>query len=107
MSGLDGPGAVSLNSTPRLIVITAVRLTGGATHEHITDVQWQSASSTGLTTRQALVEWLQASSANCAVVATATEHVPILVVTPQGGTPQLRTGANGSLTDHLLRLPRF
>lgn len=90
-----------------MIEITAVRVTGGATHEHITDVRWQSASSTGLTTRQALVEWLQASSTNQAIVAGEAEHVPVVIYKPPGETPQLRTRAYGEWTDHLLELPRF
>ena len=34
-------------------------------------------------------------------------RITVLVVRPSGGTPYLRTYANGTWTDNLLSLPRF
>jgi hypothetical protein len=90
-----------------MIHITAIRLTGGEGHEHVTDLQWNSVSTAGQSSRAALIEWLRASSANQAVVADASKHVPLFVVELFNSTPFLRTHADGAWTDHLLRLPRF
>jgi catechol-2,3-dioxygenase len=90
-----------------VIEITAIRLADGTTHEHIVAVQWQTASSTGQTSRQGLIDWLNASPENRAIVAGEGEDVPVLVVEPPDGTLQVRTFAHGRWTDHLLALPRF
>jgi len=91
-----------------VIQITAIRLDGGDGHAHITDLQWQSTSiPAGQSTRAALVEWLNASSANQAMVAGEAEHVPVLVVMPFEKEPYLRTHADGTWTNHLLGLSRF
>ena len=42
-----------------------------------------------------------------AYVESSTSKVEVGVVKPQGGTPYLRTFANGTWTDNLLSLPRF
>jgi hypothetical protein len=90
-----------------MIQITAVRLAGGTTHAHITHVQWQTASSTGQTTGQGLVEWLNANDENQAIVERESEHVSVLVVEAPDTTPHVRTRASGGWTDDLLALPRF
>jgi hypothetical protein len=92
---------------PALIEIAAVRLDGGDDHEHITDVLWQSASSYGVSTREALVDWLNAGNQNRAVVEGQEERVPLLVVEAPGHAPYVRTYADGAWTDHLLGLQRF
>ncbi|HZL06523.1 MAG TPA: DUF3892 domain-containing protein [Coriobacteriia bacterium] len=88
--------------------ITAIRLSqGGYTHEHITDVKWTSYEndSSGQSTKAATVEWIDNGGA--AYVESASTKVQVGVVKPQGGTPYLRTYANGTWTDNLLSLPRF
>jgi hypothetical protein len=90
-----------------VIEVTAIRLEGGDAHEHITDVLWHSASSSGQTSRQALVDWLSEGRENQAIVAGEGEHVPILVIAPFEKEPYFRTHADGMWTNHLLGLPRF
>jgi hypothetical protein len=91
-----------------MIEITAVRLTGGIGHEHITDVMWRSeATPAGLTSRQALVGWLSTSSSNRAVALDGQGTVQVEVVRSAGEPPYLRARAGGTWTDDLLALPRF
>jgi catechol-2,3-dioxygenase len=90
-----------------MIEITAVRLEGGNDHQHITHVVWQSASSTGHTSRQALIEWLRVDSTNEAGVVNERGRVPIHVVTPIDAPAYIRTQVDGAWTDDLLALPRF
>jgi hypothetical protein len=110
-SGCEGPRARRQSASRKarqVIEITAIRLKGGDGHEHITDLQWQStAIPAGQSTRQALVEWLNASSENQAVVAGEAEHVPVLVVAQFDKEPYLRTHTDGTWTNHLLGLSRF
>jgi hypothetical protein len=88
-----------------VIEITAVRLEGGTTHEHITDVQWATASAAGQMGRQPLIDWLNAGGD--AIAAHEDEHVPLLVVEPSDRAPYVRTHADGTWTNDLLGLPRF
>jgi hypothetical protein len=90
-----------------VIRITAVRLEGGTDHEHITEVLWEGASSSGHTSGPALVEWLKASSANTAVVGRDGDQVAIFVVEPSDDGAYVRTKAEGTWGDDLLALPRF
>jgi hypothetical protein len=90
-----------------VIEITAVRLEAGTTHEHITDVQWATASAAGRMGRQPLIDWLNASSEHQAVVAHDREYVPMLVVEPFERAPYVRTYADGTWRNDLLGLPRF
>lgn len=100
-------GWVAARKARRVIQITAVRLEGGTEHEHISEVLWEGASSSGHTSRQALVDWLKATSANQAVVGEGCDHVPVLVVEPSDGGAYVRTRADGAWRDDLLALPRF
>ena len=90
-----------------MIRITAVRMEGGTEHEHIIEVLWEGASSSGHTSRGALIDWLNASSANKAVVEVDGEHVAVLVVEEAAGASYVRTQADGVWRDDLLKLPRF
>lgn len=68
-----------------MIQITAVRLGG---HEHITDLLWRSeATSAGLSSRQALVDWLTASSSNQAVVLQGSRVIHVEIVRAVGEVP--------------------
>jgi hypothetical protein len=69
-----------------MIEITAIRLDGGTAHEHITHLQWHSKSSSGLSSREALIEWLNERSENQAVVAGKGEC-------PGAGSGTTRAGA--------------
>jgi len=90
-----------------LIRITAVRMEGGTEHLHITEVLWEGASSSGHTSRGALIDWLKASSANRAVVGGDGKGVAVLVAEETAGAPYVRTQADGAWRDDLLGLPRF
>lgn len=91
-----------------MIEITAIRLQGGEGHEHITDVMWRrETTSIGQTARQAIVDWLDESNDNAAVVADGSSWVRLAVVRRPNQPPYLRTRADGSWTDHLLSLPNF
>jgi hypothetical protein len=90
-----------------VIEITAIRLEGGDGHEHISYLLWQSASSSGMTSSQALIEWLRADSENEAGVVNERGRVPVRVVTPIDAPAYLRTRAGESWTDDLLGLARF
>jgi catechol-2,3-dioxygenase len=92
-----------------MIEITAIHLQGGEYHQHIANVKWRqtSTSETGQSTRQAVVNWLQESKTNQAVVANAGTWVYVGVVTQGPGAPYLRTHADGVWNDNLLALPKY
>ena len=91
-----------------MIQITAIRLAGGTSHEHITDVLWRNeATSTGLCPLRAVVDWLSVTSDNKAVVADGSRWVQVAVVRPTDQPPFIRAQADGVWTDDLLALPRF
>jgi hypothetical protein len=71
-------------------------------------VQWRSEStSTGRSTRDAIVEWLSLSSDNNAVVVNGSKRVAVAVVLPPDEQPYIRACAEGVWTNHLLALPTF
>lgn len=89
------------------IQITAVRLSGGGSHEHIVHLWWTSSddNSTGDSTREQVVTFIEGGGS--AFVADASRHrVSVGVVTPAHGSKYLRTYADGVWTDNLLALPR-
>ena len=93
-----------------MIEITAIRLDGTtARHEHISSLQWRNTQSgaTGQSTRQTIVDWLEESKANQAVVAKNGTWVYVGVRRPGKGPHYLSTHADGIWTDNLLALPRF
>ena len=90
-----------------MIEITAVRLRGGQTHEHITDVQWRSTSVVGQNAREAIADWLSAHSSNRAVVSVGSELVDVAAVRAPNGSHYIRTHAGGEWRNDLLALPTF
>jgi hypothetical protein len=92
-----------------MIEIRAIRLSGESGHEHISSLQWRNTQTgaTGQSTRQAIVEWLEESKANQAVVANSGTWVYVGVRRPPQGPPYLSTYADGNWTNNLLALPRF
>jgi Protein of unknown function (DUF3892) len=92
-----------------MIEITAIQLAGGQRHEHIVALRWRNTQTgvTGQSTRQAVVDWLDESKANQAVVANNGSWMFVGVVRPQVGAPFLRTHADGKWNDNLLALPKF
>jgi hypothetical protein len=92
-----------------MIEITAIHQEGGEGHEHIASVKWRNTatSATGQSTRQAIVDWLNESKANQAVVANGSQWVYVGVVQSENGPPYIRTHTDGKPSDNLLALPPF
>jgi hypothetical protein len=92
-----------------MIEITAIRFDGRDRHEHIGSLQWRNTQTgvTGQSGRQQIVDWLEESKANQAVVAKNGTWVYVGVHRPTNGPPYLRTYADDTWTDNLLALPRF
>ena len=87
-----------------MVYITAVHMSGGTRHEHISAVKWRNPGDgdTGESTKAAMVEWIEKGGV---AKVQSTPDVTVLVV---HATPKyLRTYANGKWTDNLLALPRF
>ena len=89
------------------IRITAIRLTGGATHQHITHLWWTNPADgrTGDNTRADIVSWIENENGK-AYVEEGGHRVDVGVVTPATGPKYLRTYADGTWKDNLLALPR-
>jgi hypothetical protein len=90
-----------------LLEIVAVGLQGGDGHEHITQLMWQGASSSGLTTSEGLIVWLREDPEHEAWLTAGERRIGVEVVTPIGAPSHLRSRHDGRWSDHLLALPRF
>jgi uncharacterized protein DUF3892 len=90
------------------IRITAVRLAGGQSHEHITHLWWTNPASgqTGDNSRAQIVTWIEDDNGQAYVDDGRGNRADVLVVTPRYGHKYLRTYADGQWTDNLLALPR-
>lgn len=88
-----------------MVYITHIRLSGGTSHEHITDVRWQDTgnNTSGQMTKEQAVGWLR--QGNRAFVTDGVRTVEVGVV--DANPPYIRTHADGKWTDNLLALPRF
>ncbi|MEJ0073659.1 MAG: DUF3892 domain-containing protein [Candidatus Saccharibacteria bacterium] len=89
------------------IQITAIRLSGGATHQHITRLWWTNPS-TGQAdnnTRAEIVAWIETKNGKAYVDDANGHRADVKVVTPSYGQKYLRTYADGVWTDNLLALP--
>jgi hypothetical protein len=109
LSGSRVGGRVpAMSKCEQTIQIAAVRMAGGTSHQHVSDVRWRSASArTEESTLEAIVAWLCTSCHNHAVVANGRASVAVAVVLAPDERPYLRTCADGVWTDHLLALPTF
>lgn len=89
------------------IRFTAICLSGGTTHQHITRLWWvnPSTNETGDNSRAELVAWVEKGGKSY-VEDRYGNRVDVGVVTPQVGEKYLRTHADGKWTDNLLALPR-
>lgn len=90
------------------IQMTAIRLSGGTSHEHITHLWWvdPSKNQPGDNTRAQIVNWIDNEKGHAYVQDAYGNRVTVGVVTPQRGEKYLRTHADGKWTDNLLSLPR-
>jgi hypothetical protein len=89
------------------IRITAVHLTGGTTHQHITRLWWINPANgkSDDSTRATIVSWIETENGK-AYVDKDGHRADVAVVTPASGPKYLRTHADGVWTDNLLSLPR-
>lgn len=92
-----------------MIEITAIHLTGSLKHEHIASLRWRNiqTGSTGQSTPQQIIQWLEESKVNQAVVVSSNARAYVGVQRPSNRRPYLRTHADGEWNDNLLALPRF
>ncbi len=89
------------------IRITAFRLTGGNTHQHITQLWWTNPAdgNSGDNTRAQIVSWIENKGGE-AYVDEGGRRVGVFVVTPDAGSKYLRTCADGVWKNNLLALPQ-
>jgi hypothetical protein len=90
------------------IQITAIRLSGGTQHEHISHLWWTNPATnkTGDNTRAQIVSWIEDEGGKAYVEDQYKNRVDVKVVTPTGRPKYLRTYADGVPTDNLLALPK-
>jgi hypothetical protein len=90
------------------IRITAIRLSGGTSHEHIVHLWWTdpATNQSGDDSRSAIVSWIETKAGQAYVNDGQGHRVSVLVVTPTRGEKYLRTYADGIWTDNLLALPK-
>jgi hypothetical protein len=88
--------------------ITAIRLAGGTTHQHIVRLWWTDPASgvSGDNSRAEMVGWIEHGYGKAYVEDRYGHRVDVRVVTPTHGEKYLRTYADGVWTDNLLALPR-
>jgi hypothetical protein len=90
------------------IRITAIRLLGGSSHQHIVRLWWTNPATgdTGDNSREEIVHWIEDDHGKAFVEDQYGNHVEVGVVTPLSGPKYLRTHVDGVPTDNLLALPR-
>jgi len=90
-----------------VIRITAVRLSGGQDHEHITDLWWTNPGTgeSGSSTRAVIVSWIENDKGQ-AYTEEGGNRADVFVVTPTYGAKYLRTMSDGEWSNNLLALPR-
>lgn len=91
------------------IRITARRMSGGTTHQHIAELRWTEPS-TGKgddTARAVIVGWIEKRNIKAYTEDGRGNRADVGVVTPAHGEKYLRTHADGVWTNNLLELPEF
>jgi len=90
------------------IQITAIRLSGGTSHEHIVRLWWTDPATgdSKHNSRAGVVSWIETKDGKAYVEDEKGHRVDVLVITPRHGEKYLRTYADGVWTDNLLALPR-
>lgn len=89
-----------------MVYITAIHMSGGTGHEHISSVRWRNPADgkTDESTKATMVDWID-NQKGVAKVQSNTGDV--MVGTVDGSPKYLRTYANGKWTDNLLALPKY
>lgn len=90
------------------IRITAIRLSGGISHEHIAHLWWtnQATGASGDNARGDIVAWIEHQNGKAYVEDERGYRVDVFVVTPNIGAKYLRTFADGRWSNNLLALPQ-
>jgi hypothetical protein len=90
-----------------MIDITSIHLVGDSQHEHIASMKWKNpeTSSTGESTRQAMVEWIRDKNGVAHVHGKDGSVSQVGVV--DANPPYVRTYADGVWNDNLLALPTY
>lgn len=90
------------------IRITAIRLTGGNAHEHITRLWWINPANgkTGDSLTSEVVSFIEDQDGKAYVEDSQGHRVDVGVVTTEWGAKYLRTHADGYYSNNLLVLPK-
>ena len=90
------------------IRITAIRLSGGTTHQHIVRLWWTdpATNEAGDNSRAEIVSWIESKNGKAYVEDTRGNRADVGVVKPAHGEKYLRTHADTVWTDNLLALPQ-
>lgn len=90
------------------IRITAIRLAGGTSHEHIVRLWWTNPANgkIGDNSRAEIVAWIENENGKAYVEDGYGHRADVRVVTPRVGAKYLRTTADGVWTNNVLALPR-
>lgn len=90
------------------IKITAIRLTGGTAHEHISHLWWSDPGTgkAGDNSRGEIVAWIESDDGKAFVEDARGYRVNVGVVRPASGPKYLKTHADGVWTNNLLALPQ-
>ena len=91
------------------IQITAIRLSGGTEHEHITNLWWTdpATNQVGDNAKSAIVNWIDNENGTAYVQQPGTARAYVGTVDPGNGRAKyLRTHADGAWNNNLLSLPR-
>ncbi|MFD8911892.1 DUF3892 domain-containing protein [Streptomyces sp. NPDC059575] len=91
------------------IQITARRMSGGNTHQHIAELRWTEPSTgkSGRNPRADIVGWIENKNIKAYTDDGRGNRADVGVVTPSHGAKYLRTHADGVWTNNLLELPEF
>jgi hypothetical protein len=89
------------------IRVTAIRQSGGTSHQHIVHLWWTNPSTgtIGDNSRAEIVDWLENRGGD-AYVQEAGRRADVEVRSPDYGPRYLQTRADGVWSDNLLALPR-
>jgi hypothetical protein len=90
------------------IRFTAIRMSGGTSHQHIIHLWWVNPAdgSTGDNSRDYLVDWIENQHGKAYVEDRYGHRADVGVVHPKVEPKYLRTHRDGVWTDDLLALPK-
>lgn len=88
--------------------ITAIRLSGGSTHQHIVRLWWTDPANgnTGDNSRAEIVAWIENKGGKAYTDDGRGNRADVAVRTPDHGEKYLQTHADGVWKNNLLALPQ-